>query len=118
MAVLCPMFKTRITIRPTTHSLTNLLSKRTLTAKIISHQARPIPQPPSSSTTPQPQHLILFDTIYISSTNFLLDQVETLFSILFISGSSRAAQNNNYFVQDREGKGKGWKGTGQAGIGR
>jgi hypothetical protein len=70
-----------------THSITNLLSKRTVTAKIISHQARHnttttiIHQPP-----PNPQHLILFDTIYISSTDLLLNQVETLLYSILLAG--------------------------------
>jgi hypothetical protein len=99
-----------------THSITNLLSKRTVSAKIISHQARhnttttiihqPPPKPPTSYSLRHDLHLLDRPLTQPGGNPSLF---------YFISGSSTAAQNN-YLL--RIGKGKGRKGAGQAGTGR
>ena len=99
-----------------THSITNLLPKRTVTAKIISHQARhnttttiihqPPPKPPTSYSLRHDLHLLDRPLTQPGGNPSLF---------YFISGSSTAAQNN-YLL--RIGKGKGRKGAGQAGTGR
>ena len=90
-----------------THSLANLLSKRTLPAKNNFTPSATHTTTTIIHQTPQTtQHLLLFDTIYISSTNpFTQPGGTPFFLFYFISGSSTAAQNN-YLLKEREGTGK------------
>jgi hypothetical protein len=92
--------------RPTTHS--PIYSPSGLyPPKIISHQARPITQSPSFINNPQIPNIFFSSTRSISPRQpFYSPRWNPFFSIFFISGSSRAAQNNTICSgTGREGNG-------------